>query len=230
MYFTLDGPEAHPTITLLWDSRLGCPSAKVKCTLFIKHPNLYPKSRLPHSQRSKTRNRSATESGFDALRYRFSEMPSGYTHPTKTSCDLLTRSTMAKDLFHNAVKNALTQEGWIITGDPLTIRIDRVKLEIDLAAEKVLAAEKDGQKIAVEIKSFINPSAIYDFHAALGQFLSYRLALEMTEPDRDIFLAIPEDIFNGFFQERFVQFAIKTYSLQLLVYNPDLERIVQWKP
>jgi hypothetical protein len=112
---------------------------------------------------------------------------------------------MAKDLFHDAVKNALVQEGWIITGDPLIIRIDRVKLEIDLAAEKVLAAEKDGQKIAVEIKSFINPSAIHDFHAALGQFLNYRLALEMTEPDRAIFLAVPEDIFNGFFQERFVQ-------------------------
>ena len=90
---------------------------------------------------------------------------------------------MAKDLFHQAVKQALIKDGWTITSDPLTIRIDRVKLEIDLAAEKVFAAEKDGQKIAVEVKSFINPSNISDFHNALGQFLSYRLALQMTELD-----------------------------------------------
>ncbi len=84
---------------------------------------------------------------------------------------------MAKDLFHYAVKEALIKEQWVITADPLTIKIDRVKLEIDLAADKVFAAEKAGQKIAVEIKSFLNPSAITDFHAALGQFLNYRLAL-----------------------------------------------------
>jgi XisH protein len=77
---------------------------------------------------------------------------------------------MAKDLFHNAVKQALLKEEWIITADPLVIRIERVKLEIDLAAEKVVAAEKAGRKIAVEIKSFLNPSTITDFHAALGQF------------------------------------------------------------
>jgi XisH protein len=51
---------------------------------------------------------------------------------------------MAKDLFHEAVKTALIKEGWNITKDPLTIRIDRVKLEIDLAAEKVFAAEREG--------------------------------------------------------------------------------------
>jgi len=91
---------------------------------------------------------------------------------------------MAKDLFHQAVRQALIKNGWTITSDPLIIRIERVKLEIDLAAEKVFAAEKDEQKIAVEVKSFINPSAISDFHNALGQFLNYRLALEMTEPKR----------------------------------------------
>ncbi|WP_408962459.1 element excision factor XisH family protein [Phormidium tenue] len=98
---------------------------------------------------------------------------------------------MAKDLFHQAVKQALIKDGWTITSDPLTIRIDRVKLEIDLAAEKVFAAEKDGQKIAVEVKSFINPSNISDFHNALGQFLSYRLALQMTEANRILLSPCP---------------------------------------
>ncbi len=77
----------------------------------------------------------------------------------------------AKDLFSDAVKQALLKEQWVITADPLIIKIDRVNLEIDLAADKVVAADRAGQKIAVEIKSFLNPSAITDFHAALGQFL-----------------------------------------------------------
>ncbi|CCQ52875.1 XisH family protein [Crocosphaera watsonii] len=134
---------------------------------------------------------------------------------------------MAKDLFHQTVKQALIKEGWTITQDPLTIRIDRVRLEIDLGSEKVFAAEKDGQKIAVEIKSFINPSNVNDFHNALGQFLSYRLALQMTEPQRVLYLAVPIDIFNTFFQERFTKAAIRKYALNIIACNPNQEEIVQ---
>ena len=60
----------------------------------------------------------------------------------------------AKDRFHDAVKQALLKDQWVITADPLILKIDKVKFEVDLAAEKVFAAEKAGQKIAVEIKAF----------------------------------------------------------------------------
>ncbi|MEB3310783.1 MAG: XisH family protein [Snowella sp.] len=136
---------------------------------------------------------------------------------------------MAKDLFHQAVKQALIKKGWKITNDPLTIRIDSIKLEIDLGAERIIGAEKDGQKIAVEIKSFINPSNISDFHNALGQFLSYRVALQMTETDRFLYLAVPSDVFQTFFQERFTQAAISTYDLKIISYEPTREEIVEWK-
>ena len=135
----------------------------------------------------------------------------------------------AKDRFHDAVKQALLKDSWVITADPLILKIDKVKFEVDLAAEKVLAAEKAGQKIAVEIKSFLNPSAVADFHSALGQFLNYRLALQMTEPDRTIYLAIPIDIFESFFQERFTQEAIRQYQVKLIVYEPIQEVIIEWK-
>jgi hypothetical protein len=135
----------------------------------------------------------------------------------------------AKDLFHDAVKQALLKDLWKITADPLMIKIDGVKLEIDLAAEKVFAAEKAGRKIAVEIKSFLNPSTILDFHAALGQFLNYRLALQISEPSRALYLAVPFDTFESFFQERFIQEAVRVYQVKLLVYNPLQEVIVKWK-
>ena len=135
----------------------------------------------------------------------------------------------AKDRFHDAVKQALQKEEWVITADPLILKIDKVKFEIDLAAEKVFAAEKAGQKIAVEIKSFLNTSAVTDFHSALGQFLNYRLGLQMTEPDRTLYLAIPIDIFESFFQERFTQEAIRQYQVKLIVYEPIQEVIIEWK-
>ncbi|HEY9667648.1 MAG TPA: XisH family protein [Coleofasciculaceae cyanobacterium] len=135
----------------------------------------------------------------------------------------------AKDLFHEAVKQALLKEQWMITSDPLKIKIEGVKFEIDLAAEKVFAAQKAERKIAVEVKSFLNNSAITDFHAALGQFLNYRLALQMTEPDRTLYLAVPLETFESFFQERFVQEAVKLYQLKLIVYDPEKEVVIEWK-
>ncbi len=135
----------------------------------------------------------------------------------------------AKDRFHEAVKQALQKEEWVITADPLILKIDKVKFEIDLAAEKVFAAEKAGQKIAVEIKSFLNTSAVTDFHSALGQFLNYRLGLQMNEPDRTLYLAIPLDIFESFFQERFTQEAVRQYQVKLIVYEPIQEVIIEWK-
>lgn len=121
------------------------------------------------------------------------------------------------------------KEQWVITADPLILKIDKVKFEIDLAAEKVFAAEKAGQKIAVEIKIFLNPSAVTDFHSALGQFLNYRLGLQMNEPDRTLYLAIPLDIFESFFQERFTQEAVRQYQVKLIVYEPVQEVIIEWK-
>ncbi len=78
----------------------------------------------------------------------------------------------AKDLFHDAVRRGLEKDNWHITSDPLELEWEEVKVKIDLAAEQLIAAERDRQKIAVEIKSFISTSAISDFHTALGQFLN----------------------------------------------------------
>ena len=89
-------------------------------------------------------------------------------------------------------------------------------------------AERESEKIAVEIKSFINPSAITDFYAALGQFLSYRLALEALEPDRILYMAIPLEVYRTFFQLEFTQVALKRYQVLLVVYEPDNEVIIEW--
>ncbi|NES25197.1 MAG: fatty-acid oxidation protein subunit alpha [Symploca sp. SIO3E6] len=120
---------------------------------------------------------------------------------------------MARDVFHQQVKHALIKDGWQITHDPLTIRIsEAVKLQIDLAAESTIAAERDAEKIAVEIKSFIGDSDISAFHTALGQYLNYWQALEEQEVERILYLAIPTETYEDFFQLPFIQRALRRYS------------------
>ena len=101
---------------------------------------------------------------------------------------------MAKDFYHNNVKEALEKDGWRITHDPYHVSVEEVGYEIDFAAEPLLAAEKDENKIAIEVKSFIRPSTINEFHRAVGQFNDYSVALEIQDPERVLFLAIPNDI------------------------------------
>lgn len=76
-----------------------------------------------------------------------------------------------KDKIHDIVKNALIKDGWRITDDPLTIEYEDARVFIDLGAERVLAAERDNEKIAVEIKTFAGRSAIHAMEIALGQLL-----------------------------------------------------------
>ncbi|HEY9640307.1 MAG TPA: XisH family protein [Coleofasciculaceae cyanobacterium] len=135
----------------------------------------------------------------------------------------------AKDLFHEAVKLALQKEQWTITDDPLRVKFGDIRFQIDLGAEQLLAAEKADAKIAVEIKSFLGSSAITDFHTALGQFLNYQIALEANDPDRKLYLAVPEDTYKSFFQGQLAQVAIQRYKIRLVVYNPTTEEIVEWR-
>jgi hypothetical protein len=137
---------------------------------------------------------------------------------------------MAKDLFHDVVKTALIKDGWQITDDPLFLKVGGVDFFIDLGAEKLLAAERDDEKIAVEIKSFINTSTIADFHLAIGQFINYRTALKLKDPDRKLFLAIPDNAYDSFFQKEFPRLIIQEYQLELFVYDIENEVILQWLP
>ncbi len=135
----------------------------------------------------------------------------------------------ARDLFHEAVKNALQKEQWLITDDPLEIKFEEVTLKIDLGAERLIAAEKEGEKIAVEIKSFASNSAVSDFHTALGQFLNYKIALEENEPERQLYLAVPIDAYETFFRTRLAQIAVERHQLKLIIYEPATEVIVKWQ-
>jgi len=135
---------------------------------------------------------------------------------------------MARGRFHNAVKKALEKDKWLITADSYEVSVGDVDFEINLAAE-MLAAEREGEKIAVEIKSFIGSSNVSEFHTALGQFLNYQYALEEFDPLRKLYLAIPESTYKSFFQRRFTRGVVERNKISLIIYNEGREEIVLWK-
>jgi hypothetical protein len=133
-----------------------------------------------------------------------------------------------KDTFHEIVRHALEKDGWKITHDPLMLRYELGNLYIDLGAEKILAAEREGQKIAVEVKSFVRNLAISEFHTALGQFISYRILLSEQYPEYILYLAVPFDAYTSFFATQLAQGIINSQQLKLIVYKPEQEVIEQW--
>ena len=103
-------------------------------------------------------------------------------------------------------------------------------MSIDLAAEKLIAAEREGEKIAVEVKSFLEKSsAISEFHAALGQFINYRGALRRREPERVLYLAVPLITYETFFQLDFPKEMLQENKVKIIVYDIEREEIVKWK-
>jgi hypothetical protein len=102
----------------------------------------------------------------------------------------------ARDLHHDTVKHALIKDGWTVTVDPLHLKWGKKDLFVDLGAVRILAAEKDNQRIAVEIKSFIGASDVDDLEKALGQFVLYNDLLEQCDPARVLYLAVSEEVWG----------------------------------
>ncbi|QLE58318.1 XisH family protein [Nostoc sp. TCL26-01] len=136
----------------------------------------------------------------------------------------------ARDISHNAVRNALEKDGWQITKDPFILRWGTRDLYIDLGAEKLIAAEKSGDKIAIEIKSFIGSSPVTDLENALGQYILYYDILTRLESDRRLYLAIRQETYSEIFQEPIGKILLENQRLCLLVFDAKLEMIVQWIP
>jgi len=136
----------------------------------------------------------------------------------------------AKDIYHDAVRNALIKDGWTITHDPLILKWGLKDLYVDLGAERLVAAEKEGRKIAVEIKSFVSQSEVEDLENAVGQFVLYHDILNRIEPDRVLYLAVREAIFTSVFEEPIGQVLLENQRVKLVVFDPQAEVIVKWIP
>ncbi len=136
----------------------------------------------------------------------------------------------ARDHDHNHVRRALENDGWTITHDPLRLRWGVRDVYVDLGAERVIAAEKGQQKIAVEIKGFLGPSLVDDLEKAIGQFILYFDLLDRLEPDRILYLAVSDATYVDVFEDPLGQLLLTKRRINLLIYNSQREAINQWTP
>lgn len=135
---------------------------------------------------------------------------------------------MAKDKIHYIVKESLMKNGWKITHDPYYLKVLDVEQEIDIGAEEIVAAEREGKKIAVEVKSFLKGSFINEFHGVLGQYLNYGMSLEEQEPDRELYLAISSFVYENYFHKAAIQKAVKKYCIKIIVIDIENQNLLSW--
>jgi XisH protein len=135
---------------------------------------------------------------------------------------------MARDRFHQEVRNALENEGWKVTDDPLYLKVGRIPVHIDLGAEKLIGAERGAEKIAVEVKTFGIPSFITALHEAVGKYIVYREALRQIQSDRILYLAMPVDVYEEFGQEPIVSAVFSDNDFKILLYEPSSQIISSW--
>jgi hypothetical protein len=132
------------------------------------------------------------------------------------------------DLIHNAVKNALIKDGWMITDDPYVIQYRKTTLYADLGAERPIAVERLGEKLVIEVKSFIGASKIQDLKEAIGQYDIYKYLLEETAPERKLYIAVSAIAYKSFFTQDVIQLILSKHQLPLIVVDTETEEVKQW--
>jgi hypothetical protein len=116
----------------------------------------------------------------------------------------------ADDAIKPAVVAALVKDGWTITHDPYTVRFGAVRVHADLAAEKLIAAERGPDRIAVEVETFGGPSPVHEFEGALGQFMLYLALMRRADPGRELYLAVPVETHETLFAREGIRAVFET--------------------
>lgn len=133
-----------------------------------------------------------------------------------------------RDFYHHQLKNALIKDGWIITHDPLRLKWGSKDMYVDLGAKLILTAEKNEQKIAVELKTFGGTSEINELENAIGQYMVYRSVITRIEPDRMLYLAVHQEVFLDIFEEPLGHILLEDYRIPLIIFDFRTEEIVKW--
>lgn len=135
----------------------------------------------------------------------------------------------ARNVYHDVVREALVADGWTITADPLRLKVGRRRLYVDLAGTRsAMTADRAGERIAVEVQSFLGDSDIDDFHRAVGQYVVYRAVLREEDDERALYLGVPDEVYDGILSEPLGELVLAELDMKVLVFHPIERRITQW--
>ncbi len=135
----------------------------------------------------------------------------------------------ARNIYHNDVIQALKDDGWTITHDPLLIPYGDRRLFVDLGAERTtIGAERGNERIAVEIASFLADSPVRDLEETVGQFVVYRAILSQIEPVRRLYLGVTTTVYESVLSEPVGQLVTAEIQLRVLVFDPNDQKVIRW--
>lgn len=96
---------------------------------------------------------------------------------------------------------------------------------IDLRASK----ESENRVILIEIKGFENtPSPIEYLAAAVGKYILYQTVLDYLSIDIPLYLAVPIAAYKGILHETIGQEVTQRVKARFMIFDPQLEEIVEW--
>jgi len=131
----------------------------------------------------------------------------------------------AKDRYHDVVVRTLRKEGWTIEDEQVTVILENRWLWIDIEATK----SDENLVILVEVKGFQNMCSPVDYLAAvIGKYVLYRAVLEYAETEAKLYMAVPIEAYNGILSEKIGQQVVNRENIQLIVFDPVQEVILQW--
>lgn len=71
---------------------------------------------------------------------------------------------------------------------------------------------------------------MHDLEMAMGQYVFYRSLLARSEPERKLFLAVPDTVFDSTLEEPIARPVLEDLSVALIAFDPEREEIVKWDP
>ncbi len=129
---------------------------------------------------------------------------------------------MADDLLLPQVRKALKRDGWKLGTKAFSLRESGFQFWVDVVAEK------DGQKVLVEVKSWLNTFSA-DWYQALGQYLTYQDVVSRKAQDHELYLAVPEAVYNEHFTSPLIQNMVTKNLIKILIFNPTTNEVISWK-
>ncbi|MFQ4136708.1 XisH family protein [Nodosilinea sp. PGN35] len=137
----------------------------------------------------------------------------------------------SRDAIHDRVKAALIHAGWTITDDPYVISYGERFLFVDLGITgRFIGAERGNYRIAIEIKELRGKSPIAELEQAIGQYMLYQLLLARVDPERRLYLAVTDTVYDELFREPIGELVLQDLPLNLLVVDVETTEVKQWIP
>lgn len=137
----------------------------------------------------------------------------------------------APDSCHQQVVRALKKDGWEIEREqlPLEDTEDVPYLYVDILARKRNNGISRAIKtILIEVKCFQNPdNDTTELYKAVGQYLLYRTRVERIQLNIDLYLVIPQHVFQRIYTGAVAQM-FWVFEVKFVVIGIVKEEVLRW--